>query len=69
MQVRRKKPVHYPGQICNKLFLTSSFRLSLVIYPDGSIGSLEQDGCCSCQLESIVEMSQVTTILTNTLYF
>ncbi|CAH8505034.1 unnamed protein product [Schistosoma margrebowiei] len=36
-------------------------RLSLVIYPDGSIGSLEQDGCCSCQLESIVEMSQLAT--------
>ncbi|CAH8486262.1 unnamed protein product [Schistosoma turkestanicum] len=36
-------------------------RLSLIIYPDGSIGSLEQDGCCSCQLESIVEMSQLAT--------
>uniref|UniRef100_A0A3Q0KTS1 Ribosomal RNA-processing protein 42 n=2 Tax=Schistosoma mansoni TaxID=6183 RepID=A0A3Q0KTS1_SCHMA len=38
-------------------------RLSLVIYPDGSIGSLEQDGCCSCQLESIVEMSQLASIV------
>lgn len=36
-------------------------RLSLVIYPDGSIGFLEHDGCCSCQLESIVEMSQLAT--------
>ncbi|CAH8531842.1 unnamed protein product [Schistosoma rodhaini] len=38
-------------------------RLSLVIYPDGSIGSLEQDGCCSCQLESTVEMSQLASIV------
>ncbi|CAH8505828.1 unnamed protein product [Heterobilharzia americana] len=36
-------------------------RLSLAIYPNGSIGSLENDGCCSCQLETIVEMSELAT--------
>nr|CAH8841242.1 unnamed protein product [Trichobilharzia regenti] len=36
-------------------------RLSVVIYPDGSLGSIERDGCCSCQLETIVKMSELAT--------
>ncbi|CAL8080868.1 unnamed protein product [Calicophoron daubneyi] len=34
-------------------------RLSVAVYPDGSLGSLLQEGCGSCQLETIVEMSEV----------
>ncbi|VDQ06317.1 unnamed protein product [Trichobilharzia regenti] len=35
--------------------------MSVVIYPDGSLGSIERDGCCSCQLETIVKMSELAT--------
>ncbi|KAA3672961.1 exosome complex component RRP42 [Paragonimus westermani] len=38
-------------------------RLSVVVYPDGSLGSLIGEGCGSCQLESLIEMSEVATLL------
>ncbi|KAF7234206.1 hypothetical protein EG68_12341 [Paragonimus skrjabini miyazakii] len=34
-------------------------RLSVVVYPDGSLGSLISEGCGSCQLESLIEMSEL----------
>ncbi|KAF5396849.1 Exosome complex exonuclease RRP42 [Paragonimus heterotremus] len=34
-------------------------RLSVVVYPDGSLGSLISEGCGSCQLESLIAMSEL----------
>lgn len=37
----------------------SLFRLSTVIYPNGSFGSLLQEGCGSSQLETVIKMSEL----------